>query len=62
MRQKLIKWLGGYTKKETAQFCMKAIKFAKMSELEGMQNFMRDINGEDAEVWCDRDGSTSVRE
>lgn len=53
MRKKLIKWLGGYTKEEVAQFGARAIRYGRQAELECVQGYMRDINGEDAEAWCE---------
>ena len=53
MRKKIIKWLGGYPKEEVAQFGWRCTRFGRTAELERLQTYMRDINGEDAEAWCD---------
>lgn len=53
MRKKLIKWLGGYTKEELAEFGVKSIRVGVYDTLNSIQAYMRDINGECAESWCD---------
>lgn len=53
MKEKLIHMLGGYTEQEMNESnCRAALKGARC-EITALRAYMCDLNGEDAETWCD---------
>lgn len=53
IRNKLIHWLGGYTEQEMRDSSYNAAQMGRDKTLIEVQAYMRSINGEDAETWCD---------
>lgn len=53
IRKKLIHWLGGYTEQEMRDSSYNAAQMGRDKTLIEVQAYMRSINGEDAETWCD---------
>lgn len=52
IKDRLIEWLGGVTKRDAIDSYNSA-QIGKYMTLVTLQAYMRDINGETAEVWCD---------
>ena len=52
MKERIIRLLGGYTRKEVTQNYIKGVAFGKLSALDDVQDFMRQNNGESPDVWC----------
>lgn len=53
IRKKLIHLLGGYTEQEMRDSNYNATQVGKYRTLIEVQAYMRSINGENAETWCD---------
>lgn len=53
IRNKLIHWLGGYTEQEMRDNSYNSEQIGRYSALIEVQSYMRSINGEEAETWCD---------
>lgn len=53
MKEKLIHMLGGYTEQEMNESSCRAALRSARCELATLRAYMRDLNGEDAETWCD---------
>lgn len=53
IRKKLIHWLGGYTEQEMLERNCDSAQIGRYNALVEVQAYMREINGEDAETWCD---------
>ena len=53
IRKKLIHWLGGYTEQEMRDNSYNATQIGRYNTLIEVQAYMRSINGEEAETWCD---------
>ena len=53
IRNKLIHWLGGYTEQEKREGNYTAAQMGRYKTLIEIQAYMRSINGEEAETWCD---------
>lgn len=53
IRNKLIHWLGGYTEQEMRDSSYNAAQMGRDKTLIEVQAYMRSINGEEAETWCD---------
>jgi hypothetical protein len=53
IRKKLIHLLGGYTEQEMRESNYNSAQIGKYRTLIEVQAYMRSINGEDAETWCD---------
>lgn len=53
LKEKIIDLLGGVTKEKTAQLCNTCVSIGRYSAFKSMEHFMRDINGAEAEEWCD---------
>lgn len=52
MKERIIRLLGGYTRKEVTQNYIKGVAFGKLSALDDVQDCMRQNNGESPDVWC----------
>jgi len=52
MKERIIRLLGGYTRKEVTQNYIKGVSFGKLSALDDVQDYMRQNNGESPDVWC----------
>ncbi len=53
LRKKLVHWLGAYTEQEKRESNYTAAQMGRYKTLVEVQAYMRSINGEDAETWCD---------
>jgi len=53
IRKKLIHLLGWYTEQEMRDNSYNAAQIGRYNTLIEVQSYMRSINGEDAETWCD---------
>lgn len=53
MKEKLIHMLGGYTEQEMNESNGRAALKGARCEIAALRAYMRDLNGEDAETWCD---------
>ena len=53
IRNKLIHWLGGYTEQEMQDNSYNSAQNGRYKTLIEVQAYMRSINGEEAETWCD---------
>ena len=53
MRKKLIHWLGGYTEQEMRESNYDSAQTGRYEALLQVRAYMREINGEEAETWCD---------
>ena len=53
LRKKLIHLLGGCTEQEKRESSYTAAQMGRYKTLIEVQAYMRSINGEDAETWCD---------
>lgn len=53
IRKKLIHLLGGYTEQEMRDNSYNATQVGKYRTLIEVQAYMRSINGEQSETWCD---------
>lgn len=53
IRNKLIHWLSGYTEQEMRDNSYNSAQNGRYKTLIEVQAYMRSINGEEAETWCD---------
>ena len=53
IRKKLIHLLGGYTEQEMRDNSYNSAQNGRYKTLIEVQAYMRSINGEEAETWCD---------
>lgn len=53
IRNKLIHWLGGYTEQEMRDNSYNAAQIGRYNALIDVHVYMRSINGEESETWCD---------
>ena len=53
IRKKLIHLLGGYTEQEMRESNYDSAQIGRYKALLQVRAYMREINGEDAETWCD---------
>lgn len=53
LQKKLIHLLGGYTEQEKLASCYNTAQMGRYKTLIEVQAYMRSINGEEAETWCD---------
>lgn len=53
IRKKLIHWLGGYTEQEMRESNCDSAQTGRYEALLQVRAYMREINGEEAETWCD---------
>lgn len=53
IKEKIIRRLGGVTMRQATDIAAVSYAAGKKASLMELEGYMRDINGEDAEVWCD---------
>ena len=53
LRKKLIHLLGGYTEQEMRDNSYNSAQIGRYNALIDVHAYMRSINGEEAETWCD---------
>lgn len=52
IKKKLINWLGGYTEQEAKESNYNSAQIGRYEALLQVRAYMREINGEDADTWC----------
>ena len=52
IKKKLINWLGGITEQEAKESNYNSAQIGRYEALLQVRAYMREINGEDADTWC----------